>query len=122
MLQLLLSESRRVRAKINPHLEKLMVPRVEKMWSAFEPGLNSVNWLSVNIEVFLGAVQQAVTELELIVDRSNDLISNRIDEALQLMAAETLCECPTTEPWTVDHFTSRIAVCDVIVLKRKVRY
>lgn len=63
-----------MKAKINPHLEQLMEPHVERMLSSFEPGLKSINWFSVNIETFLGAVQHAVKEFELKVDRANDIM------------------------------------------------
>jgi hypothetical protein len=87
-----------------------MVPHVRQMRRAFEPGLNTINWLSVNIEPFLETVQKAVSDLELTVDRINDLVSSRIEAAVRLTAGELLCELPTTEPWTLDHFTSHTKV------------
>uniref|UniRef100_A0A3B4UMV2 Dynein axonemal heavy chain 5 n=1 Tax=Seriola dumerili TaxID=41447 RepID=A0A3B4UMV2_SERDU len=63
---------------------------------AIHPGLTSLNWTSLNIEKYL--------DLELLMDRVNDLVEFRIDAVLQEMSGSTLCVLPEDEPVTCETF------------------
>ncbi len=52
----------------------------------------------------------ALSELELMMDRANDLIQFRIEAVLHEMSTTTLCEMPEDEPWTVEHFIEKTQV------------
>uniref|UniRef100_A0A671XLP8 Dynein axonemal heavy chain 5 n=1 Tax=Sparus aurata TaxID=8175 RepID=A0A671XLP8_SPAAU len=64
---------------------------------AIQPGLTSLNWTSLNIDKYL-------VDLELLMDRVNDLVEFRIDAVLQEMSGSTLCVLPEDEPITCEEF------------------
>ncbi|XP_027143184.1 dynein heavy chain 5, axonemal isoform X2 [Larimichthys crocea] len=103
-LQLMLSENTRVRAKIQSAFEQLAMPHVAKVDDAIQPGLTSLNWTSLNIDKYLSRIDKALVDLELLMDRVNDLVEFRIDAVLQEMSGSTLCVLPEDEPVTCEEF------------------
>ncbi|XP_058258291.1 dynein axonemal heavy chain 5 isoform X2 [Hemibagrus wyckioides] len=103
-LQMVLSENSRVRAKIQPAFEQLLTPHVAKVDEAIQPGLTSLNWASLNIDKYLDHITVALEDLELLLDRANDLVQFRIDAVLQEMSGATLCALPEDEPVTCEEF------------------
>ncbi|KAM6935221.1 dynein axonemal heavy chain 5 isoform 2-T2 [Lycodopsis pacificus] len=103
-LQLMLSENTRVRSKIQCAFEQLAVPHVAKVDEAIQLGLTSINWTSLNIDKYLGRIDKALVDLELLMDRVNDLVEFRIDAVLQEMSGSTLCVLPEDEPVTCEAF------------------
>ncbi|XP_070823536.1 dynein axonemal heavy chain 5 isoform X2 [Chaetodon trifascialis] len=103
-LQLMLSENTRVRAKIQTAFEQLAMPHVAKVDEAIQPGLTSLNWTSLNIDKYLCRIDKALVDLELLMDRVNDLVEFRIDAVLQEMSVSTLCVLPEEEPVTCEEF------------------
>ncbi len=55
-------------------------------------------------------VYAALQELELMMDRANDLVEYRIEAVLHEMSTMTLCELPGEEPWSVEAFLERTQV------------
>jgi dynein heavy chain len=109
-MQMLLNENQRVRAKIPVAFEQLMVPHIEKVETAIDPGLTKLTWTSINISEYMDGVYAALADLELLMDRANDLVEFRINAVLQDMTSTSLCELPDEEPWTVDHFLENTQV------------
>ncbi|XP_047189213.1 dynein axonemal heavy chain 5 isoform X3 [Scophthalmus maximus] len=103
-LQLMLSENARVRAKIQSAFEHLAMPHVAKVDEAIQPGLTSINWTSLNIDKYLSHIDKTLVDLELLMDRVNDLVEFRIDAVLQEMSCSALCVLPEDEPVTCEEF------------------
>ncbi|XP_072317021.1 dynein axonemal heavy chain 5 [Eucyclogobius newberryi] len=103
-LQLMLSENTRVRAKIRSVFEQLATPHVAKVDEALLPGLTTLNWTSLTIDKYLSRIEKSLEDLELLIDRVNDLVEFRIDAVLQEMSASTLCVLPEDEPVTCEEF------------------
>ncbi|KAJ0065958.1 hypothetical protein NL108_000216 [Boleophthalmus pectinirostris] len=103
-LQLMLSENTRVRAKIHSVFEQLTTPHVAKVDKAILPGLTTLNWTSLTIDNYLSRIEKSLEDLELLMDRVNDLVEFRIDAVLQEMSASTLCILPEDEPVTCEEF------------------
>ncbi|XP_061631916.1 dynein axonemal heavy chain 5 [Phyllopteryx taeniolatus] len=103
-LQFMLSENARVRGKIQNAFENLAMPHVAKVDEAIQPGLTSLNWTSMNIDNYLSAIDKSLEDLELLMDRVNDLAEFRIDAVLQEMSTCTLCILPEDEPVTCEDF------------------
>ncbi|CAL8248584.1 unnamed protein product [Lota lota] len=103
-LQLMLRESSRVRSKIQSAFEQLVMPHVAKVDEAILPGLTSLTWTSLNIDKYLSRINAALGDLELLMDRVNDLVEFRIDAVLQEMSATPLCVLPDDEPFTCEEF------------------
>ncbi|XP_069469880.1 dynein axonemal heavy chain 5 [Ambystoma mexicanum] len=103
-LQLMLAEDKRVRAKIQSPLHQLMSPHIAKIDDAIQPGLTSLNWTSLNIEKYLNNISAKHGDLELLLDRANDLMEFRIDAVLFEMSTTVLCNLSDEEPRTCDEF------------------
>ncbi|KAI5624114.1 dynein heavy chain 5, axonemal isoform X1 [Silurus asotus] len=103
-LQMVLSENSRVRLKIQPTFKQLLTPHLAKVDEAIQPGLTSLNWASLNIDKYLDRITAALEELELLLDRANDLVQFRIEDVLQEMSEAMLCALPEDEPVTCEEF------------------
>ncbi|XP_048464583.1 dynein axonemal heavy chain 5 [Rhincodon typus] len=103
-LQMTLSENKRVRSKIQSTFMQLMGPHLVKVDNAIQPGLTSLNWTSLNIDKYLSRISEALDELELLLNRVNDLIEFRIDAVLQDMSTIQLCKLPEEEPIACEEF------------------
>uniref|UniRef100_A0A4W3HHM2 Dynein, axonemal, heavy chain 5 n=1 Tax=Callorhinchus milii TaxID=7868 RepID=A0A4W3HHM2_CALMI len=103
-LQMALSENKRVRSKIQSAFEPLMGPHLAKLDNAIQPGLTSLNWTSLNMDKYLNGISVALDELELLIDRVNDLIEFRIDAVLQDMSSTQLCKLPEGESIMCEEF------------------
>ncbi|XP_026120715.1 dynein heavy chain 5, axonemal isoform X1 [Carassius auratus] len=103
-LQLMVSENSRVRSKIQPAFEQLIMPHVAKVDEAILPGLTSLNWTSLNIEKYLDRIITALEDLELLLQRVNDLVEFRVNAVLQEMSTITLCVLPEDEPCNCEEF------------------
>jgi len=108
--KLMLQENKRIRAKVPAVLEPLMIIHVDRLDRVIEPGLNAINWTSINADAYLADVHAAFQDFELLVDRVSDIITYRIDAVLSDMSGTTLVDLPADEPWTVDHFIERTQV------------
>ncbi|KAG5271166.1 hypothetical protein AALO_G00176670, partial [Alosa alosa] len=106
-LQLVLTENRRVRGKIQSAFEQLLSPHVARVDEAILPGLTTLNWTSLNIDKYINHITAALEELELLLDRVNDLVEFRIDAVLQDMSCTPLCVLPDEEPFTCDEFVQK---------------
>ena len=51
-----------------------------------------------------------LVDLELLMDRVNDLVEFRIDAVLHEMSSSTLCELPEKEPFTCEEFVQTTRV------------
>lgn len=58
----MMTENSRVRSKIQPAFEQLLMPHVAKVDEAILPGLTSLNWTSLNIEKYLNQITAALGE------------------------------------------------------------
>uniref|UniRef100_A0A8D0GPG5 Dynein axonemal heavy chain 5 n=1 Tax=Sphenodon punctatus TaxID=8508 RepID=A0A8D0GPG5_SPHPU len=103
-LQMMLVEYKRVGSKTQPPIDLLMAPHLAKVDDAIQPGLTSLNWTSLNIEKYLNNTFSKLAELELLLDRVNDLLEFRIDAVLQEMSSVPLCRLPEDEPLTCEEF------------------
>ncbi|KAI7806102.1 putative dynein heavy chain 5 [Triplophysa rosa] len=105
-LQLMVTENSRVRSKIQPAFEQLLMPHVDKVDKAILPGLTTLNWASLNIEKYLDRITAALEELDLLLHRVNDMVEFRIDAVLHEMSTTTLCVIPEDEPCTCEEFVN----------------
>ena len=88
-----------------------MSPHLAKVDAAVEPGLTMLNWTSLSLDAYLDSVYEAFKELELLIDRANDLVKFRIEAVLQEMSNTPLCELPSDAPWTIEKFLKSTEVC-----------
>uniref|UniRef100_A0A8P0TQF2 Dynein axonemal heavy chain 5 n=1 Tax=Canis lupus familiaris TaxID=9615 RepID=A0A8P0TQF2_CANLF len=102
--QMMLAEYQRVKSKMPPTIEQLMVHHLAKVDEALQPGLAAITWASLNIETYLKNAFAKIKDLELLLDRVNDLMEFRIDAVLEEMSSTPLCQLPQEEPLTCAEF------------------
>lgn len=100
--------------KIPEILEPLMTPHLEKLNKILSPGLTLVHWTSLSLDHFSDTVASALDKLELLVNRSKDMLDIQIHGVLDKISSTLLCELPENEPWTLEEFVSRIKVIKII--------
>ena len=100
----------RVLSRIPQVFKPLMSPHLAKVEAAIEPGLTMLNWTSLSLDAYMDSVYEALKELELLIDRANDLVKFRIEAVLQEMSNTPLCELPTDAPWTTEKFLKNTEV------------
>nr|XP_044988409.1 dynein axonemal heavy chain 5 [Jaculus jaculus] len=103
-MKMMLSEYQRVKSKMPPAIEQLMAPHLAKVGEALQPGLTALTWTSLNIGTFLEHASSKIKNLELLLDRVNDLIEFRIEAILEEMGSTPLCQLPHEEPLTCEAF------------------
>ncbi|XP_016864671.1 dynein axonemal heavy chain 5 isoform X7 [Homo sapiens] len=103
-MKMMLAEYQRVKSKIPAAIEQLIVPHLAKVDEALQPGLAALTWTSLNIEAYLENTFAKIKDLELLLDRVNDLIEFRIDAILEEMSSTPLCQLPQEEPLTCEEF------------------
>ncbi|XP_073933825.1 dynein axonemal heavy chain 5 isoform X2 [Castor canadensis] len=103
-MKMMLAEYQRVKSKMPPTIEQSMVPHLAKVDEALQPGLAALTWTSLNIEMYLENAFAKIKDLELLLDRVNDLIEFRITAVLEEMSSTLLCELPREQPLTCEEF------------------
>ncbi|XP_006736116.1 LOW QUALITY PROTEIN: dynein heavy chain 5, axonemal-like [Leptonychotes weddellii] len=103
-MKMMLAEYQRVKSKMPPTIETLMAPHLAKVDEALQPGLAALSWTSLNIEIYLKNTFAKIKDLELLLDRVNDLMEFRIDAVLEEMSSTPLCQLPGEEPLTCADF------------------
>nr|XP_054361159.1 dynein axonemal heavy chain 5 [Mirounga angustirostris] len=103
-MKMMLAEYQRVKSKMPPTIEPLMAPHLAKVDEALQPGLAALSWTSLNIEIYLKNTFAKIKDLELLLDRVNDLMEFRIDAVLEEMSSTPLCQLPEEEPLTCADF------------------
>ena len=96
--------------KIPSSFKPLMTPHLAKLDAAIDPGLNMLNWTSLNLVTYIETVYEALQELDLLLTRAQDLVTYRIDGVLNEMSSIPLCELPTDISWSVEEFLKNTEV------------
>ena len=87
-----------------------MAPHFERVDEALSPGLTMLKWTSLNILAFVESVRSALSDVELLVDRANDILEFRIEGVYKQILSTPICELPENEPWTTDQLLSKARV------------
>ena len=106
----MLREDKRIRAKIPPLFHDLMSPHLQRVRRALSPGHRRLSWTSLGIDAYLLHARQTLAELELLIDRTRDIVEFRVEVVFKEIVATVLCELPTEESWTVEYFLEKTHV------------
>ena len=68
-VQMLLDENSAIRAKIPPIFLNLMGPTLQKVDLAIRPGLLSLTWTSLNLDVYFSNIKIALDQLDLLIKK-----------------------------------------------------
>lgn len=84
----------------------------------YEFNQGSAKLLFQTFKLVLNLLFASKAELELLLDRVNDLIEFRIDAVLQEMSSVPLCKLPEDEPLSCEEFLQKTKVIDKIFVKK----
>lgn len=108
-LQFLIKDFIRAVQSVKPEVRPLFLPHLDKLIKIIEPGLIELDWVSHQIRDYIQDANEAVERFQILVDRVNDVYTNRILEVLKKMQEVTLLELPEKgTTWTVEEFNDKI--------------
>ena len=77
-------------SKIIPMTRAIMQPNLDAVDAAIRHGENTLTWTSLNIDSFIQSVTAALTKLDGVVTKVNDIVTNRIHANLKLVSSTLL--------------------------------
>jgi hypothetical protein len=84
----------RVTSKIYPVVAELLVPAAKALELKLKPGLATLTWTSVNIDSFRQELHEGIRRLDDIINKTNDIVDNRINKNLKLISRMILVDFP----------------------------
>ena len=107
---MMLNENVRVRKKIPAAMVALMEPLTKGVDKLLQPGVVSLCWSSTQIHSYIKSVYSALGDLEVLVNRVNDILEFRVEALLRDMIRTPLCEIPDDGPVDIPTFLARTEV------------
>jgi dynein heavy chain len=86
-------------SKIIPMTRDLLQPNIDALDAAIRPGEHILTWSSLNIDAFLTSVHRAISKLDAVVNKVNDIVTNRIQANLKMVSSTLLVKLQD------DHFS-----------------
>eukprot|EP00708_Paratrimastix_pyriformis_P001956 GAFH01000693.1.p1 GENE.GAFH01000693.1~~GAFH01000693.1.p1 ORF type:complete len:4356 (-),score=2006.36 GAFH01000693.1:5-11701(-) len=101
----MLAQRSKVVARALPIYQPLLEPHVCSVDEEIAPGLTSLTWSSLNVDVYLERVRQALEALSILITKCNDIIECRIANALTAIERIEILPLPQ-DPTTLTEFAS----------------
>jgi hypothetical protein len=73
-----------------------------------EPGLTEITWTNTEWEEFTERCMEDIDNFAHLMNRANDIYTNRIEKLLDSMNGIKLYALPEREPWTLEKFLGEI--------------
>ena len=90
-------------------LLSIMMPSIQTVTNSLDPGLGSLNWLSVTLDEYMDTVSTAIEHFGVHLNRVLAIVKVRIDQLLKKIKFTPLCALPTDgELWTVAEFEAQV--------------
>ena len=89
-----LKEYDRVMSAIPPVAKRLLAPHLEDLDRSSNPGCTSLTWTSMNIDGYLMRIHKGLAKLELLISKMQDMLDNRIEANLKVVAKKTMVDLP----------------------------
>ena len=101
-----LRELARVKALLIPISAPLLRPAFADLEYKLRPGLITLTWTSMNVDMYLQHVHAGLRRLEALVRNVNDIVTHRIEAALAAVARTSLVALPSYSAFTLDDFVA----------------
>lgn len=105
-LKHILDEYDRICSKVQRSTASVLAPHLQSLDCKLRPGMVDLTWTSMNIQSYKGQVQSALEELENLIVKTNDLVENRIEKNLKVMARTVLVDLPADKSVTLEDFVA----------------
>jgi dynein heavy chain len=89
-----LKEYRRVVQMVRPISSNLLKPHLDNLEFSLRPGMVSLTWTSMNIDVYIQQVWTELSKLEQLVRSVNDVMETRVDGNLKQVSRVLLIDLP----------------------------
>lgn len=122
LLQFLVTENKRIHNKVSDLFSPLMDVHYEKVDEAISPGLTLIHWNSLNLDAYIDSVTAAHEELELFIDRLNNMHNNRIKahfEEIEKISLFNIPESSTMKPFEVYSQTKELCTAATVAIETK---
>ena len=103
MLEDLLTRFHDLQSRIYPPFYPLFTSQLSQIYRAFEPGLHTLTWSSLNIDAYIAKVHRALDRFEASISNINSLIAQKIDHILD----EELTS-PSCLLFSIDYLRSKL--------------
>jgi dynein heavy chain len=105
-LKYALAEYDRVCGLIQPTTAAALAPHLLSLECNLRPGMVTLTWTSMNVETYKTQVHAALSQLEDLILKINDLVAYRVEKNLKIIARTMLVDLPTHRSVTLDEFVS----------------
>lgn len=105
-LTYLLREYKRVKSRVVKVVEPLLTAALEDLEYRLRPGMITLTWTSMNIAAFKKHVHTGLHRLDDLISTVNDIIENRIENNLRVIARTLLVDLPAGDSFTLQDFVA----------------
>jgi hypothetical protein len=99
-----LDEYTRISNMVVPVSAELIKPALQDLEYRLRPGMITLTWTSMNIDAYKSHVTAGLARLEELIRNVNDIIENRIENNLRVIARTSLINLPQDRSFSLDEF------------------
>eukprot|EP01059_Diplonema_ambulator_P031435 TRINITY_DN5765_c0_g1_i5.p1 TRINITY_DN5765_c0_g1~~TRINITY_DN5765_c0_g1_i5.p1 ORF type:complete len:4657 (+),score=1802.33 TRINITY_DN5765_c0_g1_i5:140-14110(+) len=99
-------EYSKVVGKVIPITMGIIRGQLQRLEQIVQPGLATLTWTSMNIEVYISSLHAGIAHFDGIVTKVNDIITNRVQENLKTISGTLLVDIPSNVSFSLDQFVS----------------
>ena len=104
MVDMMLASHCKALQSVAPEWKRLFAPFLTNIRATLEPGLSRMNWYNHDWEEFTTKCMDEINIFQNLIDRANDIYTNRIHMILNSMDRVELYKLPKKEAWTFQKF------------------
>lgn len=113
LLEDLLSRFHDLQSRIYPLFYPLFTSQLSQIYRAFEPGLHTLTWSSLNIDAYIAKVHRSLDRFETLIFNLNTIIAQKIDFILDKELMNSSCllysiEYIRSKLWTPNEFVTQM--------------
>jgi dynein heavy chain len=108
MVEMMLASHGRALGSVSPEWKRLFAPFLANIRGILEPGLGRMNWYCQDWEEFTTKCTEEIAIFQDLIDRANDIYTNRIHMILDSMDSVELYKLPKKEAWTFQQFLDTV--------------
>ena len=87
--------------RIPTPLRQLLANVVEDLERKLEPGRSTLTWMSVNIDAFLSSIEAGIADLNELVDKASEILTQKIERVLKRVMASSLMDISNEVTYTL---------------------
>jgi dynein heavy chain len=96
----------KITAAVPSVCRSLLRPHLADLEKALSPARTLMTWTSMNIDTFISTLHQVLARFEYLVSQINDIITNRVQKNLNLVATMFLLNVPLGRTFTLRDFVA----------------